>query len=188
MSDGKQPASRAGRVTTRRRAVIIRSVLRAVGSVIVIVTVYYLLPLGTSATWAAITILVAGFVVLMALVAHSIWSILRSPFPGLRAMEALAVIVPLFLLLFASAYVVMERLAPASFTQPLTHTDALYFTVTVFTTVGFGDITARTEAARVLVTIQMIMDLVIIGAAIQAIVGAARQGRQRRSAGSSFVE
>jgi ABC-type Mn2+/Zn2+ transport system permease subunit len=59
MSDGQQPASRAGRVTTRRRAVIIRSVLRAVGSVIV--TVYYLLPLDTSATWAAITILVAGF-------------------------------------------------------------------------------------------------------------------------------
>jgi voltage-gated potassium channel len=93
-------------------------------------------------------------------------------------------IVPLFLLLFASAYVVMERLARASFTQPRTHTDALYFTVTVFTTVEFGDITARTEAAWVLVTIQMIMDLVIIVAAIHAIVGAARHGRERRSAGS----
>jgi hypothetical protein len=154
--------------------------------VIVLVAVYYLLPLDTSATWAAITILVTGLVVLMALIAYSVWSIVRSPFPGLRAIEALAVIVPLFLLLFASAYVVMERLARASFTQPLTHTDALYFTVTVFTTVGFGDITARTEAARVLVTIQMIMDLVIIGVAIQAIVGAARHGRGRRSAGSLF--
>jgi voltage-gated potassium channel len=187
MTNGQEPTSGARRVTTRPWTVIIRSVLRAVGSVIVLVTVYYLLPLDTSATWAAITILVTGLVGLTALVAYSVWSILSSPFPGLRAIEALAVIVPLFLVLFAGAYFVMERLSPASFTQPLTHTDALYFTVTVFTTVGFGDITARTEAARVLVTVQMIMDLVIIGAAIQAVVGAARHGRERRSSGSSLL-
>ena len=50
-----------------------------------------------------------------------------------------------------------------SFSQQLTHTDALYFTVTVFATVGFGDITAKTEAARLVVTGQMIIDLIIIG-------------------------
>jgi voltage-gated potassium channel len=37
----------------------------------------------------------------------------------------------------------------------MTHTDALYFTVTVFATVGFGDITARTDTARLLVTVQI---------------------------------
>jgi hypothetical protein len=34
----------------------------------------------------------------------------------------------------------MERASAASFTEPLTRTDALYFSVTVFSTVGFGDI------------------------------------------------
>ncbi len=161
-----------------------RSLLRAVGAVIVFVTIYYALPLDTSATWVAIIILVTGLAVLIGLVAYSIRSILRSPFPGLRAIEALAVTVPLFLLLFASAYVVMDRISRASFTQPLTHTDALYFAVTVFTTVGFGDIAARTEAARLVVTFQMVADVVIIGVAIQAIVSAARHGRQRgQSAG-----
>jgi voltage-gated potassium channel len=90
MTDGQEPTSGAGRLTKRQWALIIRSVLRAVGSVTVLVAVYYLLPLGTSATWAAIVILVTGLVVLMALVAHSVWSILRSPFPGLRAINALA--------------------------------------------------------------------------------------------------
>jgi len=82
MTDGQEPTSGAGRVAARPLVVIIRSVLRAIGSVIVFVAVYYLLPLDTSATWAAITILVTGLVVLMALVAHSVWSILSSPFPG----------------------------------------------------------------------------------------------------------
>jgi hypothetical protein len=30
----------------------------------------------------------------------------------------------------------------------MSHTAALYFTLTVFSTVGFGDITAKTDAAR----------------------------------------
>ena len=36
-----------------------------------------------------------------------------------------------------------------TFTEPLTRTDAQYFTVTIFATVGFGDITAVTQTARV---------------------------------------
>jgi hypothetical protein len=36
---------------------------------------------------------------------------------------------------------------------------AMYFTVTVFSTVGFGDITAKTDLARTLVTVQMLVNL-----------------------------
>ena len=35
----------------------------------------------------------------------------------------------------------------------------LYFTVTIFSTVGFGDISAKAEAARLVVTAQMFLDL-----------------------------
>jgi hypothetical protein len=50
----------------------------------------------------------------------------------------------------------------------------------VFATVGFGDITAKTEAARLVVTGQMIVDLIIIGLGARVIVGAVTRGRQRR--------
>ena len=43
--------------------------------------------------------------------------------------------------------------------QPLTRADALYFAVTVFSTVGFGDITPESEAARVVLIVQMLGDL-----------------------------
>ena len=137
--------------------------LRAAGASAALVGIYYLLPLDRSSAGAAVTMLVTGLVALIALITFQVRSILVSRFPGLRAVEALATSIPLFLLLFASAYLVMSTESAGSFSQQLTHTDALYFTVTVFATVGFGDITAKTEAARLVVTGQMIIDLIISG-------------------------
>lgn len=159
---------------------IIRAVLRALGSAVVLVAIYYLLPLDHSARWLAITMLAIGLAALIGLLAFQVRSIIASPFPGLRALEALATSVPLFLLLFASTYVVMAAISAGSFSQPMTRTNALYFTVTVFATVGFGDITAKTEAARLLVTAQMIIDLVILGFGARVILGAVSRGRQRQ--------
>jgi voltage-gated potassium channel len=90
--------------------------------------------------------------------------------------------VPLFLLLFASVYFVMERASPASFSHALTRTDSLYFTVTVFSTVGFGDITAASQTARLLVTAQMILDLLALGLGIRVFIGAVHLARQAQAA------
>jgi len=164
---------------------IVRSSLRAAGSTVVLVALYYLLPLDTSVTWFAITMLVIGLGALVALVIFQVWRIIRSPFPGLRAIAALATSIPLFLLLFAAVYVVLDTDSAGNFSQHLTRTDALYFTVTVFSTVGFGDITATTETARLVVTVQMIADLIVIGVGIKVIVGAVTRGRQQRPADAS---
>ena len=159
---------------------IVRALLQAVASTAALVVIYYLLPLNHSSTGTAVTMLTIGLLVLIALVAYQVRAIIASPFPGLRAVEALATSVPLFLLLFASTYVVMTTMSASNFSQPLTRTDALYFTVTVFTTVGFGDITAKSEAARLVVTCQMVTDLIVLGLGIRVIVGAVRRGLQRR--------
>ena len=142
--------------------------------------IYYLLPLNRSSTSVAVTMLVIGLALFIGLVAFQVRSIVRSRFPALRAIEALATSVPLFLLLFASVYVVLSTISASNFTESLTHTDALYFTVTVFSTVGFGDITAKSEAARLVVTSQMIADLLIIGLGLRVIVGAVTRSRQQR--------
>ena len=158
---------------------IVRSMLRAVGTIAVLTTIYYVLPLDHTPRWVAVTILVVGLAALVALVAFQVRSVMSSTYPLLRGVEALATSVPLFLVLFAGTYLVMDALTAKSFSQPLNHTDALYFTVTVFATVGFGDITPTTEAARLVVTGQMIADLVIIGIAVKAITGAVQQRRQQ---------
>ncbi|BCJ47541.1 metal transporter [Actinoplanes ianthinogenes] len=156
------------------------TVLRVVGSVVALVFLYFLLPLDRASTPAAVTMLLIGLVGFMGLVAFQVWQIVRSPFPGLRAAESLATSIVLFLLLFAASYVALAAASDSNFGGRLSHTDGLYFTVTVFSTVGFGDITAKTQAARLLVTGQMITDLIVLGIGIKVILGAFRRGHQRK--------
>ena len=52
----------------------------------------------------------------------------------------------------------------------------------MFSTVGFGDITAKTGTARLVVTVQMLTDLVIYGVAIKVFVAAVKRGQQRKAA------
>jgi hypothetical protein len=154
------------------------TVLRVLLSIAVLLAVYFWLPLNSYPTGLAITLLIIGLVLLVALVAWQARQIMTDPRPRLRAIEALATTGPLFLILFASTYFVMARFAPHSFSAPLTRTDALYFTVTVFSTVGFGDITAKTGTARMVVSGQMIADIVFLGLGLKVIVGAVSRGRQ----------
>jgi hypothetical protein len=163
---------------------IVRAVLRALASTIALVTIYYLLPLDRSSTPVAVTLLVIGLIAFVWLVGYQIRAIARSSVPVLRAIEALATSVPLFLLLFAATYVVLATISASNFNQPLTRTDAIYFAVTVFATVGFGDIAATAQAARLVVTAQMLADLVILGLGARIILGAVTRGRQRRPADS----
>jgi hypothetical protein len=160
---------------------IARTVLRVAGAVTGLFVLYYLLPLDHASEPFAVTMLVIGLVAFVTLVTFQVRWIIRSRFPGLRAVEALATSIPFFLLLFASTYVVLATQSASSFGGPLSHTDGLYFTVTTFSTVGFGDITAKTETARLVVTGQMLADLIVLGVALKIIVGAVRRGRERQN-------
>ena len=86
----------------------------------------------------------------------------------------------LYILAFATTYFLAARSSGATFGVPLTRTDALYFSMTVFATVGFGDITAKTEAARLVVTGQMFFDLILLGFGARIFVSAVQLARRRR--------
>jgi hypothetical protein len=163
----------------KRRRLIAVALLRSLATAVVLVALYYLLPLDRLTSVPLGVLLAIGLVVLLAVSAWQVRTIISAKYPAVRAIEALATTVPLFLLLFAAAYFVMAKTSPASFSDPLTRTDAFYFTVTIFSTVGFGDITAVSESARLVVTAQMILDLLILGLGIRVFIGAVQRGRQR---------
>ena len=165
----------------QRRRLILRAVLRGLVVTTVLVVLYYLLPLDRPLDTSTTVRLLIGLLIFTGLAVWQVRAITGSRYPGLRAAEALGFILPLYLLMFASTYFLMERASAANFTQPLTRTDALYFSVTVFATVGFGDITAKSETARVVLIVQMLADLALLGAGARVLLGAVQRGRQRRS-------
>ncbi|MEU3345995.1 potassium channel family protein [Streptomyces sp. NPDC006700] len=156
--------------------VLARAVLVTTG----LVTAYYLLPLDARATGMTAVLLGLGLVGVALFFGWEVWAIVRSPYPRLKAVEALTITLPLFLLLFAGAYYLLDRSDPRSFTEPLTRTDALYFAMTTFTTVGYGDITARSQTGRVLTMLQMTGGLLLVGVAARVLTGAIQAGLRQQ--------
>lgn len=165
-------------VIARRRRVI-REITKLLLTVAALFALYFVVPLGLLTRVPIGLTLVAGLVLLGAASTWEVLAVAAADRPAVRALEALVRIIPVFLILFAAAYSVLEQGDPGSFTGPLTRSDALYFTVTVFSTVGFGDIVASTELSRDMVTFQMLLDLVILGLGLRVLTRAVQVGSDR---------
>jgi len=170
-----------------RRRFVLKGLGRAMAMTIVLVALYFVVPLEWVAGVPISVVLVIAPLVLLVVSACHIRAVMGSPQPGLRGIEALAIIAPLYLLLFAVTYFLMALDSPETFTaEPLTRVDALYLTVTVFSTVGFGDISAASQPARILVTIQMILNLIVLGAGVRLLTGAVKRGRESNAADTAL--
>jgi voltage-gated potassium channel len=163
-----------------RRRRISLGLLRAAVVTAILVAAYYLAPLSRLSDVPLALSLVVGLLALTAVASWQLKSVVRAKRPGIRAIQALATTAPLFLILFAASYFLMAQSDADSFSvHPLTRTDTLYFTVTVFSTVGFGDISPASQAARILVIVQMLLDLLVLGLGIKVFLGAVQRGRER---------
>jgi hypothetical protein len=167
--------------TRRRRR--LRAFLRPALTTTGLLLLYFLMPLGDRNKGPTALTLIVALIIFGSLLAWQVRQIAAAEHPRLRAIEALSFSIPLFILVFAALYFMTARGTPASFSEALSRTDALYFTVTVFASVGFGDITAVTQGARVMVMIQMIGDLILVGFVAHAILGAVQVGLRRRQPG-----
>ncbi|MBZ9597052.1 potassium channel family protein [Streptomyces yangpuensis] len=176
----------------RRRRVLLGHCVRGTGSVVLLTALYFLAPLEGGFGVLTVLTLVLGLVAFGLLTAWQVTAITRAEYPRLSALEAMATAVPLFLFVFSATYFMLSESIPATFSEALTRTDALYFTVTVFATVGFGDIVPVTGTGRVLTTVQMIADLVVVGVIAKALFGAMKIGMRRRGGerhgGPPFVD
>jgi len=151
-------------------------------SVSVLFAAYFLIPGRGSVEAMGLPWLVVQLSVFGAVVGVQVPAITRARYPILRAVESLALLIALYLLIFARIYLSNSIHDPSGFSRPLDHVTALYFTVTVFATVGFGDIIAQSNSMRLLVTLQMLLNLVVLGLVIRLLTSAARRGVARRGA------
>ena len=154
--------------------------LRVSASVSVLFAAYFLLPGRTAEAGFGVPWLLLELVIFGVVVAVQVPAIVGAQHPILRAVESLAVLITVYLLIFSRIYLSNSLNDPAGFSRALDHTTALYFTVTVFATVGFGDIVAQTNSMRLLVTVQMLLNLTMLGLVIRLMTSAARRGVARR--------
>jgi hypothetical protein len=161
-----------------RRRFIVLALARTALTVGAVLVLYYVLPLDRDFRPRTLVVLLLGLLAFVALVMWQVRGIVRSSAPALRAVESVALTVPLFLVVFAAVYVVLANSDPGAFSEPLTRTDALYFVVTVFATVGFGDISPVSEVARAVTTVQMVCDLLLIGLVLRVFLSAVNFSRR----------
>ena len=102
--------------------------------------------------------------------------------PSVR-LDVLALVVFVVVPLFALGYYALEQGDPGQFAEMSTKTDALYFTMSTLGTVGFGDVHATGQLARVLVTFQIVFDLVFVAALVSVLTTQFRaRAAERRGA------
>jgi voltage-gated potassium channel len=158
---------------TGRRLLV--SVLRVLALLVVMLGIYMVIPVTPNSelsNWAILAVGLVGFVGVM------IWqlnAVFHSDRPIGRALEALCICLSLYLVIFATQYLAESLETQSAFSEPLDKLAAFYFTVTVFATVGFGDISPVSDVARVITTVQMVGDLIVLGLGVRLLAGLAQE-------------
>ncbi len=164
-----------------RTGAVRRTVVRVVVTLVGLIGIYSVVPVAGASRANELVLMLCGLVAFFVLVARQVRKIVHAEYPRLRAIEALLLVVPTLILLFAYTYLCISEADPAGFSEPLTRIDAAYFATTTFATVGFGDITARTEPTRLIVTLQMIVGLGAVVGLARLMLGAANLGLSSRA-------
>ena len=145
---------------------------RNAGTVMCGLLFYYFVPVGFDfpGHWPTRVVTLVAFVVGVAglawLANRRIGQFLAASRDTAHRVDGLLYLVCLVVLFFALFYYVLEMRDPGQFSDLRTRSDALYFTVATLGTVGFGDIHAAGQAARIATTVQMAFDLVVVGTLI----------------------
>ena len=151
------------------RWLLFTGIWRSTAILVVLTGAYYLLPAGspvesTRASWSTGGVGL-GLLVVAAVIRNQIMGRHRKP-RILVVAEGLLTVLYLTIMVFAVTY---HRIAVSTdqISGLLDKTDGLYFTVTIMSTVGFGDIHATGAVARGVVTAHMLFNAIYIGTALR---------------------
>jgi len=166
-----------------RRRLLGHAGARVLRTSVVVFGLYFFLPFDDTGGATPWLLFLGGGVAFLLILVWQISSIMRADYPQLQAIEAVGLATPLLIVVFSAVYLSLSASDPGAFSEELDHVGAMYFTITVLGTVGFGDIAAKGNGPRLLVSAQMVFDLVLIGVVFRLIAEAARRNVERQRAG-----
>jgi hypothetical protein len=160
---------------TRARRAINKAMVMVITVGVPVVT-YFLLPLDSEFGVLLATVLVfAAAASLIPLSVRQAQLVLRSENPLFDAMRCIVSALVFLVIAFSAAYYVLGTNYEDEIEGIDTKLDAIYFTVTILATVGFGDITASGQWARGIVTGQMVVNLAVLAVALRVVSWALKE-------------
>lgn len=159
----------------------VRPWLVRTGIAAAVVVAYFLLPLDQLGpqrpvlSWALFAVLLTAVAVALL---RQIRHVLLNR-PDTRPGVVISLLIVLSVHVFSAGYYALAK-QPGEFNGLHTKIDALYFTVVTLATVGYGDITPRGQAARVVAVLQITYSFVFLTAAATALTTRMRDRVVRR--------
>ena len=153
---------------------LVRPALRIVATAAFLTVLYSLLPLRDGRWWLTSLIGIGAIGAIAPLTIRRVRAVRTAQWPTLTAVEALTQLFAMLVFGFGALYLAIDR-DGTQFSGMETRVDAAYFTITTLSTVGFGDINATGQAARLAVSIQILIDFTVLAVAVRLLVNAARQ-------------
>ncbi len=166
-----------------------RMLLRSALTVIGLLALYAVIPVPgqREPLWLTLAMALAG----LAFLAYAFITLAqraqRSTEDTAIRLEALIAVLYAFVVFMSLVYLGLAS-SPGQFDELHTRVDALYFTMSTIATVGFGDVHATGQAARLVVTVQIFLDLIFVGLVARIILPSlARQRAQRNEARAAWT-
>ncbi len=150
--------------------------------VVAILSIYIVIPepTGEDPPWLVFFTIVVVALLYVVVAFRLVLRIHRSNHPLRTGIVALSVMVTAMVAIFSLTYLSLSIADPANFNQPLDKISAMYFTMTILSTVGFGDIVATSHAGMIAVMVQMAVGLTLLTGLARVLVTAARTAAKKR--------
>jgi len=151
----------------------------SIAAVAAMILCYMLVPApsGQESAFALICFGVVAMLAYVGLTAFAVRRLRTAHKPVLEGALLLAIMATLLIMSFSWMYLSLAAADPAAFTEPITKISGIYFTVSIISTVGFGDITAKTDLARMTVTAQMLLGITLLTVGVRIVMQSARDAR-----------
>jgi hypothetical protein len=148
-----------------RSAVVSRPWVKLVTVPIAVLAAYFVVPVDARRAPLGLPAGIILSVVALVWVAGVVFSEARSAQRHLNAWN-LVVLLEITVVVFSFTYYLVATSDPTQFEGIGTRLDALYFSATTVSTVGFGDVHAAGQVARAIVTLHIAFNLVFVAAVI----------------------
>ncbi|GAB7005721.1 hypothetical protein JCM18899A_31940 [Nocardioides sp. AN3] len=154
--------------------------LRLTVALVLVVGLYFVVPVDLHpdrSTAARLLLSATLFAILTALV---VWQVRIQITQPDRNIDGLLLALIVGVLGFSLGFYVLELRQPGQIVGLSTRVDALYFTMATVLTIGYGDVHAAGQAARILVLVQMVYNVVVIASGAGVLTSTMRQAAAAR--------